>query len=69
MCIQYRERFKPWLILFGDIDVQKAIAIIWLLFLVCFVAIVIEETFLGGRKRRRLEKAAKERRLAGNSGN
>ncbi len=47
----------------------KAIAIIWGLFLVCFVAIVIEETFLGGRRRRRLEKAAKERRLAGNSGN
>lgn len=46
----------------------KAIAIIWALFLVLFVAIVIEESFLGGRKRRRLEKAAKEQRNAGNAG-
>jgi hypothetical protein len=53
---------------FGDVDVFKAIAIIWALFLVLFVLIVIEESFLGGRRRRRLEKAAKERRDAGNTG-
>ena len=46
----------------------KAIAVIWALFLVLFVAIVIEESFLGGRRRRRLEKAAKEKRNAGNTG-
>ncbi len=43
----------------------KAIAIIWALFLVLFVAIVIEESFLGGRRRRRLEKVAKEQRKCG----
>jgi hypothetical protein len=32
---------------------------IFFLFISCFVAIVIEETFLGGRRRRRLEKQAR----------
>jgi hypothetical protein len=32
------------------------------LFIVCFVAIVIEETFLGGKRRRAMEKAMKEKR-------
>ncbi len=38
----------------------KIIGIIFLLFVVCFVAIVIEETFLGGRRRRKLERAARK---------
>jgi len=32
------------------------------LFVVCFLAIIVEETFLGGRRRRRAEKAAKDRK-------
>lgn len=32
------------------------------LFAVCFLAIIVEETFLGGRRRRRAEKAARERK-------
>jgi hypothetical protein len=40
----------------------KIIGIIFLLFVICFVAIVIEETFLGGRRRRRLEQLARARR-------
>lgn len=39
----------------------KIIAVIFLLFVVCFIAIIIEETFLGGRRRRRLERQARER--------
>jgi hypothetical protein len=35
------------------------------LFAICFVAIVIEETFLGGRRRRRAEKALRERNRNG----
>jgi len=40
---------------------QKCIAIIFLLFCVCFIAIVIEETFLGGRRRRKLEREMREK--------
>ena len=40
---------------------QKIIAVIFLLFCVCFIAIVIEETFLGGRRRRKLEREAREK--------
>jgi hypothetical protein len=40
---------------------QKIIAVIFLLFSVCFIAIVIEETFLGGRRRRKLEREAREK--------
>jgi len=35
---------------------QKLIAVVFSLFLVCFVAIVIEELFLGGKRRRNLER-------------
>ena len=38
---------------------QKVIAVIFALFVVCFVAIVIEESFLGGRRRRQLERSVK----------
>jgi len=34
---------------------------IFILFLICFIAIVIEETFLGGRRRRKAVKIARER--------
>jgi len=35
---------------------QKLIAVVFALFLVCFVAIVVEELFLGGKRRRNLER-------------
>ena len=37
------------------------LGIIFALFIICFVAIVIEETFLGGRRRRKALKIARER--------
>jgi hypothetical protein len=42
----------------------KIVGIIFLLFVICFIAIVIEETFLGGRRRRKLEREARAK-LAG----
>lgn len=39
----------------------KVIGIIFGLFVVLFVAIIIEEVFLGGKRRRAAERAAKER--------
>ena len=39
----------------------KIIAAIFALFIVCFVAIIIEETFIGGRRRRKLERQAREK--------
>ena len=41
---------------------QKCIAVIFLLFSLCFIAIAIEETFLGGRRRRKLERELLERK-------
>lgn len=38
----------------------KFIGVLFLLFIVLFAAIVIEETFLGGRRRRRLERQARQ---------
>lgn len=38
----------------------KILGIIFALFIVMFIAIVIEESFLGGRRRRRLEQKARE---------
>lgn len=40
---------------------RVALGVIFALFLVCFVVIFVEETFLGGRRRRRAEKAARIR--------
>ena len=34
---------------------------LFILFLICFVAIFVEETFLGGRRRRRATRLARER--------
>lgn len=39
----------------------KILGIIFALFIICFVAIIVEETFLGGRRRRQAEKAYRER--------
>ena len=41
---------------------QKVVAVIFALFIICFIAIIIEETFLGGRRRRKLERQAREKR-------
>jgi len=49
--------------------VFKAIGIIFGLFVVLFVAIVIEEGFLGGKRRRKAERMARERANADNTGN
>lgn len=38
----------------------KILGIIFALFILMFVAIVIEESFIGGRRRRRLEQKARE---------
>ena len=46
----------------------KAIGIIFGLFIICFIAIVIEEVFLGGRRRRKAEKLFKERNYENNPG-
>lgn len=42
---------------------RTVLGVIFILFLICFVAIVIEETFLGGRRRRKAMKIARERQL------
>ncbi|ANA40763.1 MULTISPECIES: hypothetical protein [Geobacter] len=44
---------------------EKILGVLMVLFVVCFAAIFIEEAFLGGRKRRRLEKEARLRRQSG----
>jgi hypothetical protein len=49
--------------------VFKAIGVIFGLFVVLFVAIIIEEVFLGGKRRRKAEKIARERIHADNAGN
>lgn len=39
------------------------LGIIFALFIVCFVVIIVEETFLGGRRRRKALKKAREREI------
>jgi hypothetical protein len=46
-------------------NMRVVLGVIFALFVICFVAIIVEETFLGGRRRRKAEKAARERALAG----
>lgn len=41
-----------------------AFGIIFALFILIFVAIIVEETFLGGRRLRRAQKIAREREAA-----
>jgi hypothetical protein len=38
---------------------EKILGVLLVLFIVCFLAIIIEETFLGGRKRRQLQRKAR----------
>lgn len=45
-----------------------AIGIIFGLFISCFAVIIVEELFIGGRKRRRAEKLAREKRDAVDTG-
>lgn len=42
-------------------SMRVGLGVLFALFLLCFVAIIIEETFLGGRRRRSALKAARER--------
>lgn len=37
------------------------------LFVICFAVIIVEETMLGGRRRRKMEKALKEQKHANNT--
>jgi len=46
----------------------KVIGIIFVLFIICFIAIVVEELFLGGRRRRQAERVYKERKHEINPG-
>ena len=46
---------------------RKVVAVIFALFIICFIAIIIEETLLGGRRKRKLERLAREKR-AGEEG-
>jgi hypothetical protein len=48
--------------------VFKAIGVIFGLFVICFIAIVIEELFLGGKRRRRAEKLFREKKHEDNTG-
>jgi uncharacterized membrane protein YdbT with pleckstrin-like domain len=49
-------------------SIRVALGIIFALFLVCFVVIIVEETFLGGRRRRKALKLAIERGVAESAG-
>jgi heme exporter protein D len=42
----------------------KILGVVFALFVVLFIAIVIEESFLGGRRRRKLEREARMRQAA-----
>lgn len=46
-----------------------ALGVIFALFLVCFVAIVVEETFLGGRRRRKALKDFRGREMGEEAAN
>ena len=41
---------------------EKALGIMLLLFMACFIANIFEETFLGGRRKRKLLREAKGKR-------
>lgn len=45
------------------------LAVVFALFMLCFIAIIVEETMLGGRRRRKMEKAMKEKSDADNPDN
>ncbi len=48
-------------VLLGEGYMRIILGSIFSLFIICFVAIVIEETLLGGRRRRKALKIAQER--------
>lgn len=48
---------------FWSEKMRVALGILFILFIICFIAIVIEETFLGGKRRRKAIKAARQREL------
>ena len=51
--------------LFAELGLMRiGIGVVFGLFLLLFVAIIIEEVFLGGRKRRQAEKQARLRQAA-----
>lgn len=56
-----REFNAPELFAAARGNMRVALGIIFALFIVCFVVIVVEETFLGGRRRRKAQKIARER--------
>jgi hypothetical protein len=43
------------------------LGVVLALFMLCFLAIIIEETMLGGRRRRKMEKELREKRDADNT--
>ena len=43
---------------------RMVLGVIFALFIICFVLIFVEETFLGGRRRRKAQKTARERERA-----
>jgi len=45
---------------FWSDKMHVGLGILFILFIICFMAIVIEETFLGGRRRRKAVKIARE---------
>ncbi|HXE96110.1 MAG TPA: hypothetical protein VN642_06880 [Dongiaceae bacterium] len=50
-------------------SMRVALGIIFALFIICFVVIIVEETFLGGRRRRKALKLARERGQAEGAAN
>jgi hypothetical protein len=51
----------------GDILRSTILGVVLALFMLCFLAIIIEETMLGGRRRRKMEKELREKRDADNT--
>jgi hypothetical protein len=48
---------------FWSEKMRVALGILFILFIICFIAIVVEETFLGGKRRRKALKAARLREV------
>ena len=46
---------------FWSEKLRTALGVLFILFLVCFIAIVIEESFFGGKRRRKAVRIARER--------
>jgi hypothetical protein len=45
---------------FWSDKMHVVLGVIFILFIICFIAIIVEETFLGGRRRRKALKIARE---------